>query len=204
MLAAAAAWALGKGRELGSSRRKVWCCLGCGPGTAACGRAANPSLGVFMQFLTGITESKATRTGTPFNGGSITVVAKTQPSSLSLVYCRGGMCLWFSHISFGVPPILMNCVCTWPFSRRGGKIKMKITWFSLSDNWFLALSTVLWRSLDFFYQIICYLTVSSLIWPCSGPYWLQTTDKALKPLGLSCVINTRAQEPLVAWDSFPF
>lgn len=162
VLAAAAAWALAKGRELGSSRRKMWCCLGCRPGTESRGRAASLSPWVFIQFLTGVTESRATRMGTLFNGWE-----KKDENDMVLI----------------------------------------------SNNWFLALSTVLWRRLYFFYQSICCLTGTSWIWSSPGPYWLQTTDKPLNPLGLSCVINTQAQdpilqsrvlEPVVAWDSFPF
>lgn len=71
--------------------------------------------------------------GMPFNDGNATVVAKMQLEvKVALyVFCtadESGLC--FSYVSFGASPLSHEQMCTQPFARRNGEIKMKMTWFS--------------------------------------------------------------------------
>lgn len=114
---------------------------------------------------------------------------------LCVSYTVEAICVYASLIYlWGGPPFLVNHICMWPFSRRNGKIKMKMTWFSLSSNWFLAPSTVHWRSLSF--------TKLYVIWPWHSGSGLALVLTGCKPQTdhltpwASAVLSTPRPKPL--------
>lgn len=143
-------------------------------------------------------ESRAILMDTSFNDGSITVVAKMQLDAkvVLCVFCTTEAISAYASLVYllGFTSFSWTMCVHGLFLGRVGKRKMTMTWFSLSNNWFLALSTALWRSL---FLLLNYMSSDRDVGDLVLHQSLLAVDhrQITEPLGLSYVLNTRAPHP---------